>query len=155
MAQIYVSAEGPVGAPAHEVYNYIADYDRHHGQFLPDVFSDLKVEAGGRGHGTIISFKTKAAGRTMNYRMHVVEPEPGHVLKERDVARGQETTFTVTPMGSTRCHVRIETRWPAEGISGLFERLFAPRLVHRLFQDELRRLDLYARSQAVAARYSA
>ena len=32
------------------------------------------------------------------------------------------------------------------GVGGLFERLFAPRVLRRLYDDELKRLDRYART---------
>ncbi len=33
----------------------------------------------------------------------------------------------------------------AGGVGGVFERLFAPRVLHRIYDDELSRLDAYAR----------
>jgi hypothetical protein len=33
----------------------------------------------------------------------------------------------------------------AQGIGGFFERLFAPRAMHRIYLDELDRLNTYAR----------
>ena len=58
------------------------------------------------------------------------------------------TTFTVTP-GGDRCQVRIETTWQgARGIGGFFERLFAPRVLRRLYADELDRLERYAQEHA-------
>ncbi len=53
----------------------------------------------------------------------------------------------MTPAGD-RSRVRIETRWEgAKGIGGFFERLFAPPSLRRIYGDELRRLDRYAREQ--------
>lgn len=34
----------------------------------------------------------------------------------------------------------------AGGVGGLFERLFAPRVLRRLYAEELERLDCYART---------
>ena len=57
------------------------------------------------------------------------------------------TTWTVTPEGSA-CQVRIATTWQgAGGVGGVFERLFAPRVLRRLYDDELSRLDAYARER--------
>jgi hypothetical protein len=51
----------------------------------------------------------------------------------------------VTPEGGA-CRVRISTTWQgAGGVGGVFERLFAPRALRRLYDDELSRLDMYAR----------
>jgi hypothetical protein len=41
--------------------------------------------------------------------------------------------------------------WPpatAGGVSGFFERLFAPRVLRRIYADELERLDRYAHGAA-------
>ncbi len=148
MAEIYVSAEQPIGAPADRVYQYIADHREHHPRFLPPNFHDFRVEQGGVGAGTVTTFKSTAAGRTRAFHMDVAEPEPGRVMTETDRNSSIVTTWTVTPDGQ-RCRVRIETRWRgARGIGGFFERLFAPRVLRKIYADELNRLDAYARAQA-------
>ena len=44
--------------------------------------------------------------------------------------------------------VRISTNWDgATGIGGFFERTFAPRAMHRIYLDELERLNAYARER--------
>jgi len=144
MAPISVSAERTVGAPAPEVYSYIADHREHHANFLPPAFSDFEVESGGVGAGTITRFKLTAGGRTRQLRTEVTEPEPGRVLTESDTLSSSVTTWTVTPEGNA-CQVRISTTWQgAGGVGGVFERLFAPRVLRRLYDDELSRLDAYA-----------
>jgi hypothetical protein len=145
MAPISVSAERTVGAPAPEVYGYIADHREHHQHFLPPAFSDFQVESGGVGAGTITRFKLTAGGRTRQLRTQVTEPEPGRVLTESDTLSSSVTTWTVTPEG-TDCQVRISTTWQgAGGVGGVFERLFAPRVLRGIYADELSRLDAYAR----------
>jgi Polyketide cyclase / dehydrase and lipid transport len=145
MAPISVSAERTVGAPAPEVYGYIADHREHHPHFLPPAFSDFQVESGGVGAGTIARFKLTAGGRTRQFRMQVAEPEPGRVLTESDTESTSVTTWTVTPEGNA-CRVQISTTWQgAGGVGGVFERLFAPRVLRGLYEDELSRLDAYAR----------
>jgi Polyketide cyclase / dehydrase and lipid transport len=150
MGTIRVSADRSVGAPADAVYGYLADTGDHV-QFLPPAFSDFQVESGGIGAGTIFRFKLSAGGRTRDYRMQMAEPEPGRVLSESDTNSSLVTTFTVTPEGDTS-RVAIETTWEgAAGIGGLFERLFAPRVMRSLYADELDRLDAFARERAGAA----
>jgi hypothetical protein len=147
MAPISVSAERTVGVPAPEVYGYIADMREHHPHFLPPAFSDFQVESGGVGAGTITRYNLTAGGRTRQYRTQVAEPEPGRVLTESDTGSTSVTTFTVTPEGNA-CRVRISTTWQgAGGVGGVFERLFAPRVLRRLYDDELGRLDTYAQQQ--------
>jgi len=148
MTQIKISAEGPVAGTPEDVYGYIADYRRHHPRFLPDAFSDMRVEEGGVGAGTVVTYRLKVAGRTSDARATIAEPEPGRVLEETVVGAGIVTTFTVLPTqgGST---VRIDTRWQsAPGIKGWIERTVGPRLLHKLYIDELARLDNYAAMQA-------
>jgi hypothetical protein len=147
MGQITVEQEGTVGAPAELTYGLIAD-DAHHQKFLPGAFSNFRVLAGGIGAGTVHSFDIKAGGRVRTYVMDVSEPEPGRVLVESDRESSLVTTFTVTPDGPG-CRVRISTRWQgAGGIGGFFERTFAPKVLRRLYAEELARLDGYAREQA-------
>lgn len=150
MATIHVSAAQVVDAPAADVYGYIADMREHHPRFLPETFSDFTVEAGGVGAGTVTRFKTNAGGRTREYRMQVAEPEPGRVLTESDTESSLVTTFTVDPEGD-RSRVQISTTWEgAKGIGGFFERTFAPRVLRRVYEDELRRLNEYAKARAAA-----
>lgn len=147
MARNVASAEAPVEAPADTVYGYLADMRDHHPRFLPPSFSDFRVESGGVGAGTVTRFKLTAGGRTREYRMQVAEPEPGRVLTESDMNSSAVTTFTVSPRGGTSL-VRISTAWDgASGIGGLFERMFAPRVLRSIYADELKRLDAYARER--------
>ena len=146
MSELRVVAERAVGAPADLVYRLIADYDRHHPRFLPPAFSQFRVEAGGVGAGTVHSFWMTVGGRARSFRMRVAEPEPGRVLTESDERSSTVTTWVVTPDGPG-CQVRLETRWQgAGGIGGFFERLFAPRVLRRLYAEEQERLDRYARA---------
>jgi hypothetical protein len=140
-----VSAEAAVDAPADVVFRYIADMRDHHPHFLPPAFSDFRVESGGVGAGTVTRFKLTAGGRTREYHMTVAEPEPGRVLTESDMNSSAVTTFTVVPQDGASM-VRISTAWDgAGGIGGVFERMFAPRVLRSLYADELKRLDSYAR----------
>jgi hypothetical protein len=148
MPRNVVSAEAMVAAQAETVYGYLADMRDHHPRFLPPAFSDFQVEAGGIGAGTVARYTLTAGGRNRQYRMTVAEPEPGRVLTEADMNSSAVTTFTVTPQGGASL-VRISTAWDgAAGIGGLFERMFAPRVLRGLYTDELKRLDAYAREHS-------
>jgi Polyketide cyclase / dehydrase and lipid transport len=147
MATIRVFAERTVHAPADAVYGYLADMRQHHPHFLPPAFSDFHVESGGVGAGTITRFAVTAGGRTRQYRMQVAEPEPGRVMTESDTGSSLVTTTTVTSRGDA-CLVQISTTWDgAGGIGGVFERMFAPRVMRGIYTDELERLDTYARER--------
>jgi len=150
MATVRAMAQVQVGAPADRVYAILADYRQHHPRILPPAFSDWQVEQGGVGAGTVVRFRVKAGGRSRLYRVRVDEPQPGRVLTETDLESSLVTTFTVVPDG-VASRVRIETVWQgAGGIGGFFERVFAPRVLRRLYADELTRLDRYARQSAAA-----
>jgi hypothetical protein len=141
-----VGVERDIAAPADRVYRIIADYRNHHPHILPPAFTELVVEDGGVGEGTIICFSLRAAGRTQETRQRVEEPEPGSVLVERDMNRDMATTFTVTP-ATSGAHVRIETRWTGKGVGGFLERLVAPRVLRPIYNDELELLERYAQEQ--------
>jgi len=147
MARMAVSAERTVGAPADTVCRYVADMREHHPRYLPPAFPDFRVESGGVGAGTITRFTVRAGGRTRAYRMRVAEPEPGRVLTESDTGSSMVTTTTVSPQGGASL-VRISTTWDgAGGIGGVFERMFAPRVMRAIYADELGRPDAYARER--------
>jgi uncharacterized protein YndB with AHSA1/START domain len=146
MGKVEASAERTIDAPAGQVYGHLADMHQHP-QFLPPAFSDFQVEEGGVGAGTVTRFAVTAGGRTRSYRMRVTEPEPGRVLVESDTNSSLVTTFNVEPRDA-KSLVRISTSWDgAGGIGGFFERTFAPRAMHRIYLDELERLNAYARDQ--------
>lgn len=151
VATIHVSAHRSVEARAEVVYGYLADMREHHPRILPPAFSGFTVESGGVGAGTVVRFKLNAGRRAREYHMQVAEPEPGRVLTESDTDSSLVTTFTVDPEGN-RSRVTIATTWEgAGGIGGFFERAFAPRVLRRLYQDELERLNDYARARSSAA----
>ena len=142
--QITASAERRIDAPARRVYGYIADFRQHHPRFPPPQSSDLEIECGGVGAGTVHRFRMTLGGRTTQHRVRVGEPRPGRVLIESDPARRMLTTYTVDPEPGGGCPVRIETRWYADGIQGLVERLVTLRMLTRLYRDELKLLERYA-----------
>jgi hypothetical protein len=143
MARIHAEASAVINAPPEEVYGIIADYRNGHPHILPEEnFKDLKVVEGGRGEGTIITFRTITGRVDRAYRMVVSEPEPGRVLKESDTSSSVVTTFTVTPAdGGSRSRVQIITEWDsAGGLRGLAERTFAPRMLQPVYEKELKKL---------------
>ena len=136
-----------VNAPADTVFGYVRDM-RQHPNFLPPAFSDFQVESGGMGPGTITRFTVTAGGRSRNYRMKVDEPEPGRIITESDTGSSLVTKTTITPREGGVSHVEIATTWQgAGGIGGFFERTFAPRALRAIYEDELKRLDDYARER--------
>lgn len=143
---ILVEAERRINAPAEFIYSLIANYTTHHSEFLPSAISNLVVEKGGIGEGTVIVFDVKLGGRTRKARARITEPRPG-VLQETIVNDGTLTTFEVT-QGSDSSLVRIRTELSsASGIQGWFERRFVPRMLRKVYEEELANLDAYALQQ--------
>jgi hypothetical protein len=143
-----VVVEGLVAAPPRDVYRYIADMVNHHPHILPPAFSNFEVVSGGVGAGTVTTFTLTAGGRAREFRMTASEPEPGRRLVESDANSTSVTTFIVEPAAAGTSKVTIGTQWQgASGIGGFFERTFAPRVMRRIYADELRRLDAYAQEQ--------
>jgi uncharacterized protein YndB with AHSA1/START domain len=150
--EISVSAQRHIDAPADRVYRYIADFREHHPKFLPPQFSDLEIETGGVGAGTVHRFSLTLAGRRTVYRVRVGELEPGRVLVESDPSRLMLTTFTVDRELDGTSRVTIHTRWHTPGLAGLVERIIATRMLRRVYDAELRLLDRYAREIVPDAR---
>jgi hypothetical protein len=145
MSALHVSAERNIDAPVSTVLAVLRDFDGHHRKILPAAFSNLVVEEGGHGAGTVISFDISLGGRTESARARIEEPEPG-VIEEHLIGREMVTTFTVRPERGG-ANTRIETRWqPARGLTGLIERVFAPRMLRQIYSDELSNLNHVAGS---------
>jgi hypothetical protein len=147
----FVSAERVMDAPAGTVYHLIADYREHHRPegFLPPAFTDLVVEKGGVGEGTVVRFTSKLGGSSQTVTAAISEPQPGRVLVE--TSPGLETTFTVEPADGRRARVRFDTEIERGGLSGLFTRLLGPGILRRVYADELDRLEQHARAHPALA----
>ena len=144
-----VSVTAPIGAPAGRVYGILADY--HHGPpriLPPKYFEGLAVEHGGVGAGTVIRFAMRAMGTRRESRATVSEPERGRVLVETIEAERIVTTFTVDPGGPPdRSRVTISTSLPSKGgLLGRLERALSTRYLKTVYAEELRLLDIVARS---------
>ena len=150
--QTRFSAERVLDAPAEVVYHLIADYQEHHRSegFLPPAFTNMRVQRGGVGAGTVVRFTSTLGGRTREMQAEISEPQPGRVLVES--GQGVQTTFTVLPEGAGRqARVRFDTVMEAGGLEGLLTRLFAPRLLAPVCADELDRLERLARTHPALA----
>jgi Polyketide cyclase / dehydrase and lipid transport len=141
MHQVSVSAD--INAPASKIYAILADYHEGHPRIMPrPPFGFLKVEQGGVGEGTVISFSMTLNGRTRVTRGQVTEPQPGTVLVETYPDSGAVTSFTVEPNGDspgTRVTIAtdIETRG---GLLGVLERFLITRTLRHVYERQLRNL---------------
>lgn len=149
MGRARAHAEQLIDAPPAAVYEALADYRIHHPRIMPpSIFSDLEVETGGVGAGTVFHITVRMLGRRQRLHMQVAEPEPGRVLTETNLDTGVVTVFSVAPDdGGSRTLVRMSSQWEtAGGLRGLADRLVTPLLMGRVFGRQLRQLDRYMRS---------
>lgn len=147
-------AEHLIDAQPEAVYSVLADYSTHHPRIMPpSMFSDLDVERGGIGAGTVFHITMRLAGRKKRLHVRVAEPEPGRVLTETDLDTGIVTEFTVAPVSGTLSTLaRMSSEWEtARGLKGLVDRTATPLLMSWIFAKELRQLGRYMRSAEAPA----
>lgn len=138
-----ISASAIIPARRERVYSLIANYRDGHVRILPKQFSNLTVEQGGVGAGTVIRFQMSVLGKRQTFRAAVTEPEPGRVLVETDLdANGAVTTFTVNPgTAPADSSVTISTELPVRsGFLGSVERTLATLLLRPIYHKELENL---------------
>ncbi len=139
MATASVQASKQINQPASKIYGAIADYQKHHPNFLPrNYFKKLEIESGGVGAGTIFKADMDVYGNKSTLRMKVTEPQPGRVIQETDLASGLFTTFTVEPLGAAQSKVTITTQWqqPA-GLKGWLQSKVQAFFMGRIYKEEL------------------
>ena len=143
-----LSATGVVPAPAERVYGLIADYRNGHPRIVPKQFSNLVVEQGGVGAGTVFRFQMRLLGITQSFRAAITEPDPGRVLVETDLdANGAVTTFRVEPEKEAQSRVTITTELPIHGgLIGAIERWVTNTLLLPLYSEEITILSSVAAS---------
>ena len=143
MGQVFVKNERTVPASPETVFTVLADYNEKRPLILTPNFIRYKVESGGQGSGTIVSYRFRAANRERAYRMRVDEVIKGKELMERDRNSSLVTTWTVSPRDDGRqTHVQVTTQWESgSGVGGFFERAFAPLGLHRIYDQMLDMLE--------------
>ncbi len=130
------SASRIIQAPAKIIYNILADYRKEHPQILPkEYFQSLKVEEGGVGAGTIISFEMRLLGQTQSFRSNITEPDPGRLLVETDIKSGTKTSFRLDPLeDDSKTLLTINTE--LKGINAL-QGMIVKALLQKVYRQEL------------------
>ncbi len=142
MSEVVATAERIVRAPADRTLAALADYEGTRGRILTEQFNDYRVEAGGQGAGTRVSWRFAATSRRVRDQVMVVTEPAERTLVETDQNSSLVTTWTVLPTDAGLSTVRVRTTWQgAGGIGGLFERTFAPKGLRRVYGGMLERLD--------------
>lgn len=138
-----ISASAVIPARCERVYALIANYKDGHPRIVPKQFSNMVVEQGGIGAGTVIRFQMSVFGKKQTFRAAVTEPEPGRILVETDLdANGAVTTFTVDPgTAPADSRVTISTALRVKnGFLGFIEKQLATLLLRPLYVKELENL---------------
>lgn len=138
-----ITASATIPARRERIYALIANYHEGHPRIVPKQFSDMVVEQGGVGAGTVIRFQMKVFGKKQTFRAAVTEPEPGRVLVETDLdANGAVTTFTVDPgTAPADSRVTISTSLRVRnGFRGFIEKQLSTLLLRPLYVKELQNL---------------
>ncbi|MBZ0294449.1 MAG: SRPBCC family protein [Anaerolineae bacterium] len=151
MSKIRVEVSMVIDAPPEAIYAVISDYRVGHPAILPKpYFSDLTIEQGGQGAGTVIRFYVSLFGQEFHYHQHVTEPEPGRVILETDIETGQFSRFTLDPLNDGKqTRVTIYSEAPASpGVKGFLEQLTQPPISRRLYRQELQQLADYVHHQS-------
>ena len=150
MGRIFVRSERIIEASPGEVFQALSDYETKRPRMLTPHYLDYVIQQGGRGNGTIIRYRLKAAGRQRPYEMHIEETVKGQILTERDKGSSLVTRWSVLPVaGGQKSKVSIESDWEGgSGIGGFFERTFAPPGLSRIYKDMLMALALLVQPPA-------
>jgi hypothetical protein len=140
MARVDAKASRAVAAAPDRVLEFLRDYRESRPRILTENWSAYRVEQGGRGEGTVYAYHFTVRGRERDYRLHVAER--AGCLEEQDQGSTFVSTWSVEP-GTGGSVVTIESSWQgASGIGGFFERIFAPRGLHRIYTQVLAALEV-------------
>jgi hypothetical protein len=139
MSRVVARASAVLPTAPDRVTGFLRDYRESRPRILTDNYTAYRVEQGGKGEGTVFAYHFAAGGRERDYRMHVYESPGG--LQESDQLSTFVTTWHVDP-SPNGSEVTIESSWDgAGGIGGIFEGLFAPRSLKRIYEHILSRLE--------------
>lgn len=135
MAKVTARASKQVAAPPDRVLAFLRDFGSRP-QILTGNYTAYAVDQG--ADGTVIGYHFAAGGRERDYRLRVEESANG--LLERDELSSFVNKWSVAAAGSGS-EVTIESSWDgAGGIGGIFEGLFAPLGLRKIYGEVLDKL---------------
>jgi Polyketide cyclase / dehydrase and lipid transport len=138
MSRVVARATTQVQAAPDRVVEFLRDYRESRERILTDNYTAYRVEQGGKGQGTVYAYHFAAGGRERDYRLHVHESPGG--IQESDQMSSFVTTWRIDP-SPTGSEITIESSWDgAGGIGGIFEGLFAPIGLRRIYGQMLAKL---------------
>jgi hypothetical protein len=137
MAKVIARSSRELAVAPEQVLEFLRDY-RERAKILTENYSAYRVEQGGRGDGTVIGYHFAAGGRERDYRLRVQESDGA--LQEHDQLSSFVSIWSVAP-SNAGSEVTLEASWDgAGGIGGIFEGLFAPIGLRRIYGHVLERL---------------
>jgi hypothetical protein len=138
MGKVVARASRQLDAPPERVLAFLRDYRDARPRILTGNYTAFAVEQGGEGDGTVIAYHFAAGGRERDYRLRV--EESSGTLTERDELSSFVSRWSVVAAGAGSA-VTLEGSWNgAGGIPGIFEGLFAPLGLRRIYGEVLDRL---------------
>ena len=136
MASVTARATRRVAAPPERVLAFLRDYRESRPRILTANFSDYRVESGAAGE--VIAYRFAAGRREREYRLRAERSDDA--LVEHDERSTFVSRWTVAADGEGSA-VTIESSWEgAGGIPGIFEGLFAPLGLRRIYGEMLDKL---------------
>ena len=133
MGSVTARATRRVGAPPERVLAFLCEYRESRPRILTANFSDYRVESDAAGD--VIAYRFTAGGREREYRLRAERSDGA--LVERDERSTFVSRWSVTADGEGSA-VTIESSWEgAGGIPGIFEGLFAPLGLRRIYGEML------------------
>ena len=136
MASVIARATRRVDAPPERVLAFLSDYRESRPRILTANFSDYRVESG--AEGDVIAYRFTAGRREREYRMHAEQSDGALIERDERSTFVSRWTVAADAQGSA---VTIESSWEgAGGIPGIFEGLFAPLGLRRIYGEMLDKL---------------
>ncbi len=128
-----------INAEPAAVLSAVGDYQNVRPKILSPHYRDYQVLEGGRGQGTVASWKLQATkSRVRDVRASV--DVAGHAVIEKDANSTMVTNWTVAPAGPGSS-VTVTTTWAgAGGVKGFFEKTFAPLGLRKIQAEVLANL---------------
>ncbi len=145
MGSYHVETSRVIPAQAEKIYAVLTDYEVGHRAILPKpYFTDMIIEKGGQGAGTIALVHMNVMGSKRSFRLETFEPDPGRILEEVDKENGVTTRFILDSLQEGGCRVTIasDVQTPP-GLRGFIERLLNPSITRRIYNQELSNLADY------------
>lgn len=131
MSRVVARASSQLSASPERVLEFLRDYRGSRERILTDNYTAYRVEQRGKGDGTVFAYHFAAGRRERDYRLQARETPAG--LQESDQLSSFVTTWQVEPApGGSQ--VTLESSWDgAGGVAGVFEGLFAPLGLRRIY----------------------